>query len=102
MNDFPLTFLLSLAPMLGTAIIPIGWYCLRSHGKDGFAFPQFLIANKSRMAIGGVLMAYISLMITVFPAVQAVVAGGLGSGVTEAAIGWTVGTTLVALVPGNK
>jgi hypothetical protein len=95
-------FLLSLAPMLGTAIIPIGYYCLRSHGREDFHFRRFLFTNRARLLIGGALMGWIAFLITIFPAAQAVVAGGLGSGVTEAAIGWAMGSTLVALVPGQK
>jgi hypothetical protein len=95
-------FALIAGPMFGTALVPIGLYCYRSHGKEDFNIWKFIITNRGRLVIGGILMAYISWLIYFFPAAQAVVAGGLGSGVTEAAIGWAMGTTLVALVPGQK
>jgi hypothetical protein len=95
-------FAMIAAPMFGTAIIPIGIYCFRSHGKEDFNIWKFLFSNRARLLIGGAVMGWMSVLIYFFPAVQAVVAGGLGSGVTEAAIGWAMGTTLVALVPGSK
>ena len=89
-------------PMFGTAILPLLWYCYRSHGREDFNIWKFLFSNRARLGIGAVLMAYASGLIYLFPEVQAVLALGIGAGVAYAAIGWTVGSTLVALVPGNK
>lgn len=92
---------MSLAAMLATAVIPVGIYCWRSVRAD-FNIQKFLFSNKTRLAIGFGLMAWISLVINIWEAAKDVIGAGLGSGGTELAMGFVLGTMLVTFIPGDK
>lgn len=110
-------YFFSLALMLGSALIPLFIYAIRSCGIEGFTVRGFILTNRTRFVLGFVLMALISLLVTVEPesrkafslAVNFVASfvgiGGASStdfGIADPAIGLITGGLLVAAISGKK
>lgn len=117
MKDLLVDFALSLSFMLGSAIIPLIIYAIRSVGIPDFSWRTFIITSRTRLFLGFVLMALIAVLVTAEPESRKTFSlaanfvatflgiGGAASfdfGISDPAIGLIVGGLLVAAIGGKK
>lgn len=101
MRDFGTTYFWSALAMFMVAWVPLMIYALRSVGIDGFTWRMFFIKNRLRLAIGFVLMNWIAVLFAIFPDARPVV-GMIGTGGTDAAIGFAIGNLLAIAIGGKE
>lgn len=97
-----IAFIISLATLLASALVPLLIYAATSAGAD-FSIRSFVIKSRSRLIYGFIAMTIVAALLTFVDGVAAaIVAVGFAPHGSAAGVGLALGGLLVASVRGNK
>lgn len=97
-----MNFLQTFGVMLVVALIPIVLYALTKVQKD-FDLISWVIAGKTRLILGAILILLISVLVVFVPEAETVLSAiGFNPDKSSAALGLAVGGLLVAGIRGNE